>query len=185
MGSNGRARGPSGRFIRTLDGAERDAEACRLKAQGLSYRAIAGQLGYSDAAGAYRAISKVLTDTVKEPADELRALELQRLDMLWAAAWEVLEREHVVVSNGEIVVDTRDEDGLVPDDEDGDQEEGAAGTPKGRPLLDDAPVLKAIETLRKLAERRAAMLGLDAPKKIEQGGQVRYEIVGVDPDALK
>jgi cell division septal protein FtsQ len=86
-------------------------------------------------------VSKVLRDTVQEAGDELRALELARLDRLEIAANEVLEREHVTVSNGRIVVLGES------------------------PLPDDAPVLAAIDRLLKIQERRARLLGLDAPTK--------------------
>ena len=160
-----KARGGNGRYTRTADTAERDAAACRLRTQGLSYRAIATQLGMAGPSNAHQAVERALKATVAEPADQVRQLELDRLDALWAAAWAVLEREHVVVNSGEIVIDTRNEDGL--------------------PLLDDAPVLKAVQTLLKVAERRAKLLGLDAPTKIEQGGTVKYVIEGVDLGKLR
>ncbi|TDC63894.1 hypothetical protein E1258_09620 [Micromonospora sp. KC207] len=160
-----RPRSPSGRYVRTLDAAERDAEACRLRARGLSYREIAEQLRYADAAGAHRAVQKVLRDTVQEPADELRHLEVVRLDALLAVAWDVLEREHVAHSGGKLVM-VAGEDGVEV------------------PLRDDAPTLAAIDRVLKIMTRRAELLGLDAPRKIEQGGQVKYIVEGVDLGAL-
>jgi hypothetical protein len=54
---------------------------------------------------------------------------------------KVLRRPHVVISAGKVVVhpDTR------------------------QSLEDDIPVLKAIDTLLRIQERRARLLGLDAP----------------------
>jgi hypothetical protein len=161
-----RARGGNGRYTRSQDTAERDAAACRLRTEGRTYDQIAQQLGFADRSNARDAVERALKATVQEPADQVRQLELARLDALWAAAWAVLEREHVVVNSGEIVIDTR---------------EGA----DGQPLLDDAPVLKAVQTLLKVAERRAKLLGLDAPTKIEQGGTVKYVIEGVDLGKLR
>jgi hypothetical protein len=43
--------------------------------------------------------------------------------------------------------------------------------------------MKAADRLVKIGERRAKLLGIEAPVKIEQGGTLRYEIAGVDPDA--
>lgn len=163
--SEQRARGPSGRFIRTVDSATRDAEACRLRAQGLSYRQIAEQLDYSDEAAAYRAISKVLKETVQEPAEELRALEVARLDALLTRAWAVLERDHVAHSGGKLVMVVGEDGQEIP-------------------LRDDAPTLAAIDRVLKIMERRAKYLGLDAPTKIEQGGVVKYIVEGVDLGAL-
>jgi hypothetical protein len=57
----------------------------------------------------------------------------------------------------------------------------------GAPLLDDAPVLAAVDRLLKVQERRAKLLGLDVPVKrqVEVDGGLRYEVVGVDLDQLK
>lgn len=131
-----------GRFVRTLATAEREAEAARLRSKGWSYPRIAEELGYKHKADAYNAVKKVLSETVSEAGDEVRAMELVRLDALYAAATEVLERNHVTVSHGKIV----------------------AGA-DGEPLLDDAPVLQAIDRLLRIQERRARLLGLDAPVK--------------------
>lgn len=142
-------RGPKGQFVRTADTAERDAEAARLRARGRSYLAIATELGYVDHAGARKAVQRALVAIVAEPAEEVRALQLEQLDRLTAAALAVLERNHVTVSHGRI----------IRDDED-------------KPLLDDGPVLTAIDRLLKIQERRAKLLGLDAP--------ARHEVVTLD-----
>lgn len=131
-----------GRFARTLSTAEREAEAARLRSRGWTYQRIADELGWANKGDAHHAVSKVLRDTVQEAGDDLRALELTRLDALYVAATEVLEREHITVSNGRIV----------------------SGT-DGEPILDDAPVLQAIDRLLKIQERRSRLLGLDAPIK--------------------
>ena len=133
------ARDNRGRYIRTLRGAERDAEACRLRASGWTYDQIAKQLGYGNRSNCYRAIQGVLSSTVREGADDLRALALAELDAMAQAAWTVLHREHLLVSHGRLVLGS------------------------GGPIPDDAPVLAAIDRLLKIQERRAKLLGLDAP----------------------
>ena len=40
-------------------------------------------------------------------------------------------------------------------------------SPDRRELLDDGPVLQAVDRLLKIADRRAKLLGLDAPKRVE------------------
>jgi hypothetical protein len=145
----GPGRGKNGKFTRSVDTAARDAEAAHLRSRGLSYRQIAEQVGYQDDSGAYRAVQRALVATVTEPAEEVRALALAQLDQLALAALGVLERQHVTVSQGRIV---REEDGT--------------------PILDDAPVLAAIDRLVKIQERRAKLLGLDAP--------ARHEVVSLD-----
>lgn len=145
----GPGRGRNGKFARTVDTAERDAEAARLRARGHGYQEIAEQLGYQNDSGAYKAVQRALVHTMAEPAEEVRALQLEQLDRLTAAALAVLERNHVTVSHGRI----------IRDDED-------------KPLLDDGPVLTAIDRLLKIQERRAKLLGLDAP--------ARHEVVTLD-----
>ncbi|MFI9235781.1 hypothetical protein [Streptomyces sp. NPDC053079] len=157
----GQARDGKGRYIYTLEAAERDAEAARLRSQHFTYQQIADRLGYPDKAGAYRGIQAALKATVQEAADDVRQMELERLDRLARAAEEVMARQHATVSQGKIIY------------------EG------GEPLIDDAPVLQAIDRLLRIQERRARLLGLDAATKTQVSGGVRYEIVGVDMDQLK
>lgn len=142
-------RGPRGRFVRTADTAERDAEAARLRARGQSYQEIATELGYADHTGARKAVQRALVQIVAEPAEDVRALQLEQLDRLALAALAVLERNHVTVSHGRIIRDENEQ-----------------------PILDDGPVLTAIDRLLKIQERRAKLLGLDAP--------ARHEVVSLD-----
>lgn len=147
-----RTRGGNGRIVRSVDTAERDAEAARLRTRGYTYQQIADELDWVSRGDAYRAVQRVLADTVREAGDEVRAIELDRLDTLHAAAMDVLEREHFTVSNGRVV--SLDESG---------------------PLPDDGPVLAAIDRLLKIQERRARLLGLDAPTKAA---------ISISPDRL-
>jgi hypothetical protein len=143
-------RGANGRFTRSIEQAEMDAGAARLRSRGWSYGRIAAELGYSDDAAAYRAVQRVLVETVAEPAAELRQIELARLDVLYEAALGVLEREHLAIANGKVVYDF-----------------GSSGDGEGKQVLDDAPVLQAIDRCLRIQERRAKLLGLDAPAKLE------------------
>lgn len=130
-----------GAFMVNPDTVERDAQACRLRRDGKSLDEIASIMGYSDRSGPLKAIRRALVAIVQEPAEEVKALELERLDLLWSKTMEVLLRKHLVrrwVSDGE-----------------------------WEHVLDDGPVLKAVETLLKIQERRARLLGLDAAKKVE------------------
>ncbi|MEU0157945.1 hypothetical protein ABZ154_03630 [Streptomyces sp. NPDC006261] len=136
-----RPRGGDGQFLRSLTTAQRDAHAAELRAKGWTYRRIAAELGWKQGADAYNAVQRVLKETVREAGEDVRTLELERLDRLEAAANEVLEREHVTVSNGRVV------------------------SLNEMPLPDDGPVLAAIDRLLKIQERRAKLLGLDAPTK--------------------
>lgn len=140
-----RQQGGKGRFVRSADTAARDAEACRLRTTGMEYHEIAEQLGFSDKSAARKAVERALRDTAQEPAAHLRTIEVARLDLLLREAWTVMKARHVAVNNGRVIMD--------PDD-------------PSKPLTDHGPVLAAIDRVLKIAERRAKLLGLDAPTKV-------------------
>lgn len=170
-------RGHHGKFDRDPDTAELEAEAVRLRARGLSYRKIAAAQGVA-VSTVYDRVQNVLKATIAEPAEELRTLELQRLDEelerladLEETVKKVLGAKHLTVQHGQVV------------------------TLNGEPLPDDAAKLAAIDRLlrideqrRRNGEARRKLLGLDAAAKVEQqvdlSGGLRYEIVGVDPAEL-
>jgi hypothetical protein len=109
----------------------------------MRYEDIAAELGYTSRARAAEAVLQGLRDTVAEPSTELRALEIERLDALWRRAWQILDRPHLVAQMGRVV------------------------KYRGKPVIDDAPVLQAIDRLLRIQERRAKLLGLDAPVEVE------------------
>jgi hypothetical protein len=130
-----------GRFVRTTETAKRDAEAAELRSKGWTYRRIATHFNV-DTHTAHDMVSRAILAIVQEPAEEVRRLELARLDEMYQAAMGVLERHHVTVSNGRVV--------KLGDD----------------PIPDDGPALQAIDRLLKIQERRARLLGLDAPSRV-------------------
>jgi hypothetical protein len=154
-------RGGNGRYARSTETVERDAEAARLRARGMSYPAIAKALGIFDESGAFKAVQRALQATLQEPSAAVRAVELKRLDDMWTAALGVLERLHVTVSNGRVIHVRVDGTGTY--NEETGHWEGADWVA----LADDAPVLAAIDRLLRIQERRARLLGLDAPVKHE------------------
>jgi hypothetical protein len=160
--------------------AERQAEAARRRAQvvqlrlaGANFEEIGQQLGVSDTR-AHQLWTDALDRTTKEPTDQWRELELQRLDQLQAAAAEVLQSTHHVIQTGKVVVDDQ-----------------------GRPYVDHRPVLAAVNTLVRVMERRARLLGLDAPARVDttvdgtlttvdvidrEIERVERELAALDPD---
>ena len=66
-------------------GRQRDALAARLA--GMSYEAIAEHLGYADKSGAFRACMAAIKALPVENAEQVRSLELARLDRMLAAVW--------------------------------------------------------------------------------------------------
>jgi hypothetical protein len=68
--------------------ADRQAEALRLRRAGYTYEQIARELGYRSVNGPWSAIKAALARMVREPAEDLRRLELARLDRLMLAVWD-------------------------------------------------------------------------------------------------
>lgn len=128
--------------------AKRRADAVAMRMTGASFQTIADALGYNSRGAACQDVTRALEANIAEQTravEVYREEELQRLDLLMAEAWRVLRRQHVTVSHGRVI---RDED-------------------TDEPLLDDGPVLAAIDRVLKIQERRAKFLGLDAPTRIE------------------
>jgi|DewCreStandDraft_4_1066084.scaffolds.fasta_scaffold92307_1 hypothetical protein len=70
-----------------IKAVDKHAQALRMRQAGASYSDIARVLGYKGASGAYNAIQSALRKTLQEPAEELRILELSRLDEALKAIW--------------------------------------------------------------------------------------------------
>jgi hypothetical protein len=79
-----RATNNQSRRVRAHD---RHLQALELRKAGATYQMIADQLGYAQAKGAYKAVASALKATLKEPAEELRTLEAERLDAALLAIW--------------------------------------------------------------------------------------------------
>lgn len=67
-----------------IDHRARATEAVRLRTEGLTYRQIADQLGYSTENAANKAVLGLLGRVEIEAVDALRTLEVGRLDLLWS-----------------------------------------------------------------------------------------------------
>lgn len=70
--------------------AQRRTEAIRLRLAGTDWQAIADQLGYADRGAACKDVTRALEANLlaqRASGDELREMELMRLDSLQAAAW--------------------------------------------------------------------------------------------------
>jgi len=131
------------RSIKTM---ERDAQAVDLRRNHLSYRQIAEHMGFKTAQGAYLAVQRGLADMHREPADEVRQLEVERLDAIARGFQRTFATRHYVVAPGGKVARNPD---------------------TGELLIDPMPNMQAGLALLRVQERRAKYLGLDAPIKIE------------------
>lgn len=65
--------------------AARALQALQLRKEGCTYEQIAQQCGYRSRSGAYDAVQRELQRTMQEPADDVRQLEVMRLDDLYRA----------------------------------------------------------------------------------------------------
>lgn len=148
-----------GRIIeRTIDTVRREQAAARMRVQGHTYRQIADALGFAGTSSAHKAVSRAIAEVPREAAEELLELEKARLDNLQRRADALVEKEYTLVQAGKVVVD--------PD--------------TGARMIDDGPVLKAIQTALRIQESRRKLLGLDAPEALQVAGTVEFTINGVD-----
>ena len=118
----------------------KEIKAVQLRASGASYSDIAGALGYSNRSGAFKAVRRALQRWGSEAVEELRILELARLDQITLKLWpQVLGKPARDHGDGRI-------DEPVP------------------------PSMKAMELYLKVSQRRARLLGLDAPTMLDLVG---------------
>ena len=101
--------------------AEREREAIGLRRAGASYDEIAARVGYTDRSGAKKAVERGLSRWMRETDEELRALELERTEVIIARLWPAIDTH--------------------------------------------APDLKAVEVFLRVAEYRAKIAGLYAPRR--------------------
>jgi len=81
-----------------------------------------------------------------EAAEDLIKMELDRLDMLLREAINILNSTHIAQSHGRVLLDPS----------------------TNLPMTDHEPVMKAMDRVLKIMDRRSKYLGLDAPSKSEQ-----------------
>lgn len=162
--TSGPPRNGDGKFTRSLKTAERDHSALALKVRGWSLQRIASELGYASKGAVSTAIRRAFRDLPMAGVEDEKRLDLERIDRLLEAAWEVLEREHVAYSNGQVI---RRRTGEVECDEAGLERLDDKGRtiPLYEEVLDDGPLLASVDRIRSLLERRAKIIGYDAPAR--------------------
>lgn len=100
---------------------DKELAVVELRRTGETWDRIARVVGYANAAGAYKAYQRALRRTLQQPTDEMRDLELDRLDRLQRSYWK------------------RAIDGET----------------------------RAADFILRVIDRRAKILGLDAPQRIQ------------------
>jgi len=127
--------------------AEEQRICYEMRLRGMPLRAIAEATGLS-LTTVWRRIDCEIKETLDPLRSKVRELEIERLDRMQLIVLAVLEREHLVISDGRVVYRT---------DANGEK----------TPVQDPGPALAAIDRLLKIQERRARLLGLDAPTKVD------------------
>jgi hypothetical protein len=138
-----KGRNGSGQFTKSLEGAQRDAHAARLHADGASYNEIAAELGIHKSQ-AIRAVQRAVRAVVKGPAEDVLKLHTDRLEYAFTKMVEIMEADHVVVSHGKIITDEQ-----------------------GNPLRDHGPVIAATREARQLLDSFRVMMGYNQPVKVD------------------
>ncbi len=77
----------TGRHRNRALAAERRSRAVEMALTGSSYQAIADELGYANRGTVYRLVKNALENREVETIDDLRRLEVDRLDTLQVAIW--------------------------------------------------------------------------------------------------
>jgi len=121
---------------RSIVTAERDGRAAHLRAQGWTYGRIGTELGVNTGS-AYAMVARAIARAPEEGANELRAIESERLTAVIAKAWEIVHADHPYVSAGRLLAGVQD-----------------AG-----------PVLAALNLIRTTSESLRKLYGLDAPAR--------------------
>jgi ABC-type phosphate transport system auxiliary subunit len=125
---------------------ERDAQSADLYRRGLTYRQIARQLGYRSPQSVGDAIRRHARTTASDSLAGPEALQvmLDRLQDYRRLAWRVATARHyATTASGNVA--------LHPE--------------TGQPLLDDAPVLHALDRLLRFDDHEAKLTGLYAPSR--------------------
>ncbi len=120
---------------RKVAGAHKQVLAARLRMYGYEYGEIAERVGYSDSQAAYEAVRMAMAKMPQEPVEELKHLELTRLNRLLERAWQRMEKLYKLNGN-EIRPKSRGVDPMDP-----------------------------IPVILKIMDRRAKLMGLDAPQR--------------------
>lgn len=139
--------------------AERRAEMLRLRVQGLTLEQVGGIMGIKPES-VHGVISRALQSIVREPAEELLALELERCDTLLREAMQTVAAFHPLISSGSVVRAMEEDENGCP------LRDSQSGEVITRMVEDKAPKLAAINAALRVMERRAKLLGLDKPTKI-------------------
>jgi len=145
----------------SLDALDLREECLRLRREHLTHQEIANRLGV-ERSTVTKHISEGLEQRRKDSpnAAALAQEESEKLDTLDAIVDDILDREHITVNNGRVIFEPGTE----------------------RALRDDDPIMRAVQTKLRIAERRAKLMGLDAKAEAEVTGEVHIVVEYVTED---
>lgn len=131
---------------RRLEAEAKRAKAVELRRSGASYSRIAAELGYASESGARKAVNEALERLIaetNETTEEVRRIELERIDSMLEAIWPAATSKTHLETIAATAIEA-----LGPD-------------------------TRQVSAAIKLMERRARLLGLDAPVKNEVTGALQ------------
>ena len=130
-----------------LERAERDAKACRLRAQGWDWHELAQECGYGNNVQAKAAVSRALVETLQAPADELRAVQENLHYQAIRKCWDIINDPQPLLDRGGHPVTLEGDDGVE------------------YAVADQGIVVAALTALQRFSESLRKMKGLDAPAR--------------------
>lgn len=150
---------------------ELQKKICELRMQGYNFTQIAEQLGIRPQ-HAHEQHRRAMKSIIQAPAQEVRDLEVTRLDMMLASLHADYVKFFPVVNSGQVIRD-------VLENEDGTPVVHEDGRPVTYKLEDIGPRMQILDRMLKIQDRRAKLLGLDAPvrRTLEgaDGGPVKFD----------
>jgi hypothetical protein len=138
-----------------IERSKRDAEIVRRKVNGETLAEIGAAVGLHKSS-VWQIIRDAMVAEMTPHVQSLRDKELARFEYLRAEVQGVIDRRHAVLHQG---VDTG--------------------------FDDDGPLLAAVRLDKELSESMRRMMGVDMPVRVDATSSVRFELVGVDMDALR
>lgn len=101
---------PTGRPTKStkVDTLKRETQVLELRSKGWTWQRIADATGYASAAAAYNAFDKAIKRTMQPASDEVRTLELERLDRFLSYLWSAIESgDPAAIDRGLKIMDRR------------------------------------------------------------------------------
>jgi hypothetical protein len=135
----------TGRFVRTPEQIAEDRRAADLRSLGYTYQMIADRFDV-DVSTAHRMVARAVAEVPTEGAEQVRKIELEKLDNAERYLQSIIQNPPVKVSaSGRIVKDD-----------------------KGNPVIDEGARMEAVNGILKAQQARARLLGLNAPTRIQE-----------------